>query len=636
MFDTLINRSVYCQSVLKGFASYPPTTLKATPGFAAQVVAGIAVCALFGAPAAWSDTLVEQRGAQVAGRVIHGRAPLDQVRIYAIETSDAEWTRTVTDFNGHFLLDQLAPGLYKLIAYKAGYVPAVLLLTRGETGESQFLEIELGELDEEVDADFWSARRAIPQDVLRDFEVALTADPDAIDGSIQNEIGALRTRVQAFTGVDDRVASAVTGGDVSLDGQLGKTRVGVSGGFREFGALSDQIGSSKALTVTLASHGNDVEVTSVRHDLDQPSRNAVAFERHAVGWSRDFGRAGRSRVRAEFTEQQGFYDVGALGFYAPDASRDFELQAEHTTQLTDGHTLTAGLNYRDTSAYSWGIAPDLEAAPRLDLYSNGGVQVQPRVLVQYGLVTTLHDGAVSFVPRGGAVLRLNNRWTASTMAAQRVYSDDSDLFGFRPVLAENYRGCQVGQKSCYQVEFAREASDDQRFAVGATHRQFDETLQLFFDDDLLNRLDTVYLVEGDELPELSVSYTTRLAPGILSRLESNLAIGGGGQIPGVGLQPAENRVQYLVTSFDTYFERSDTGVYVAFQRLEQSVQGHQMSPLDLDKLQLRLTQDLTSLVQLADLAVSVNYELALGDHPNEPAAADELRQRLTGGVALSF
>ncbi len=636
MFDTLFKRSVYWQVVLKGFAPNSSTTLRATPGFAAQVVAGIVVCSLLAAPAAWSDSTGEQTEARVAGRVLHGRTPLEQVRIYAIEAAADGWTRTETDFNGHFLLDRLAPGLYKLIAYKAGYVPAVLLLTRGETGESQFVEIELGELDEEADSDFWSARRAIPQDVLRDLEVAQAADTDSIDGSIQNEIGSLRTQVQAFTGVDDRVASAVTGGGVSLDGQIGKTRVGLSGDFREFGSLRDEIGSSNALTVTVASHGNDVEVTSVRHDLDQPSRDAVAFERHAVGWSRDFGRAGRSRVRAEFTEQQGFYDAGALGFYAPDASKDFELQAEHTTQLTAGHYLTAGLSYRDMSAYSLGVAPALESAPRLDLYSNGGVQIQPRVLVQYGLVTTLHDGAVSFVPRGGAVLRLNDRWTASTLAAQRVYSDDSDLYGMRPVLAENYSGCQIGQKSCYQVEFARDVSDDQRFTIGATHRQFDETLQLFFDDDLLNRLDTVYLVDGDQLPELSVSYTTRLAPGILSRLQSNLAVGGGGQLPGFGQRPAENRVQYLVTSFDTHFERSDTGVYVAFQRLEQSIQGRQLAPLDLDKLQLRLTQDLTSLVQLADLAVSVNYELAVGDHPNESVAADEMRQRLTGGVALSF
>lgn len=573
----------------------------------------------------------------LAGRVINQQSPLDAVRIYAIETGNEQWTRTETDDRGRFLLQALAPGLYKLIAFKVGYVPAVLLLTHGEADEARFVEIELGELDAQPPEDFWTARGDIPADVLRDLQL-VEVDDERLDGSIQDEVRPLRTQVQAYAGSDDRVAGgAVSGGSVAVDGRLGAARVAMSGDFREFGSHRRQVGSSQAVTVSVASRASDVEVTSVRHDLEADKRSTlVAFERHAVGWSRDFGRAGRSQVRAQFTDQEGFYDAGSLGAIAPDSSRALEIQAEHTAQLTDSHYLTAGVNYRETMAVPDSLTFGLEPGQRIELYSDGGVQVQPRVLVQYGLVTTLQDGALSFVPRGGAVVRLTDRWTASTLAAQRVYTDDTDIFGFRPVLAENYEGCQSGQEACYRVEFARRISDDRRFSVAASHRAFDETLQLFFDDDLLNRLDTVYLVDGDKLPELTVSYTTRLAPGVLSKLESHFAAGGGGQIVGVG-RPAHNEVRYLVTSLDTRFERSDTGVYVAFQKLQQSTQGRHLSPLALDKVQLRLTQELTSLVELADLAVSVNYELARGTHPSEPdLAGDDVRQRLTGGVALSF
>lgn len=624
--------------MLKGFAPLHSTKI-ATRRLAAGVIAG-GVALLLGGPTALASGVTEPVGESVApflaGRVISQKAPLERVRVYAIETADEQWSRTETDAQGRFLLESLAPGLYKLIAFKVGYVPAVLLLTRGEADEPQFVEIELGELEEQPADDFWSARGQIPTDVLRDLELALAEVDDAIHGSVQNEIRALRTQVQAYAGSDDRVTGgAITGGSVAVDGQLGDTRVAMSGDFREFGSPHDQVGSSQSVSVSVESRASDVEVTSVRHDFEA-QRSPMAFEHHAVDWSRDFGRAGRSQVRAEFTKQHGFYGAGGLGLIAPDASRAFEFKAEHTAQLTDAHHLTAGVNYRETMEIPEALALGLEPAQRVELYSDGGFRIQPRVLVQYGLITTLQDGVLSFVPRGGAVVRLNDRWTASTLAAQRVYTDDTDVFGFRPVLADNYQGCQSGQESCYQVEFARQISDDRRFAIGASHRTFDETLQLFFDEDLLNRLDTIYLVDGDELPELTLSYTTRVAPGVLSRLQSHLAIGGGGQVV-TATRAAENQVQYLVTSLDTHFERSDTGVYVAFQKLQQSAQGRQLSALDLDKLQLRLTQELNSLVDIADLAVSLNYELARGTHPNEPdLEVDELRQRLTGGVALSF
>lgn len=639
MFDTLNVCSVYCLMVLKGLSPNFHTTVTATRRLGAGFVAVVALCALGGAGATMADSAAEPAAVWLAGRVLHQSAPVEQVHVYAIEDANEEWTRTETDANGHFLLEELAPGLYKLIAYKTGFVPAVLMLTRGERDEAQFVEIELGSLDSKDENNFWTARRNIPGDVLRDIEIATAESDQDSDGSIQDPIQPLRTQVQAFAGTDDRIGSAVSGGRVAVDGQFGDKRVALSGDFREFGSPRDELGSTQAMTVSVESQVSDVEVTTLRHDLAAASTtDAVALQRHAVGWSRDFGRAGHSQVRAQFTEQHGFYDAGGLGPMAPDASRAFELLAEYTAELTESHFLTAGINYRETESLPESINPGLETGQRIDIYSEGGVQVQPRVLVQYGLVTTLRDGVVSFVPRGGAVLRLGDRWKASTLVAQRVYSEDeTGVLAFRPVMAESYNGCQSGQSSCYQIELARQVGDDRHFSVAASHREFDETLQLFFDEDLLDRLDTVYLVAGDQLPELAVSYSTYWTPGIRSRVESSLAVGGGGQVMTVGDPMAENRVRYLVTSLDTYFERSDTGVYVALQQLQQSIQGRQLTPLDLDKLQLRLTQDLKSLVQMADVAVSLNYELARGAHPGEPdRPEDEVRQRLTGGVALSF
>ena len=103
----------------------------------------------------------------------------------------------------------------------------------------------------------------------------------------------------------------------------------------------------------------------------------------------------------------------------------------------------------------------------------------------------------------------------------------------------------------------------------------------------------------------------------------------------------ENEVRYLVTSVDTRFEETDTGLYFAFHRLEQELTpliGTQVasgSDIALERLQVGISQDLGFLSRMAsDLAVHLDVELSRGGASQE--LADELRKRITGGLAITF
>ncbi len=640
-FDTQKRASLYFQMVSNFFVNRFVQS-----GFGRGLaLAGLAVVSLqLPAGAATVETVPRS---QLQGTVVHREAPVDQVRVYAFETLNEAWKRTETDDSGRFLFDRLAPGLYKLIAYKAGFVPAVLMLTRGEVDDAQYVQIQLSALENESDGeDFWSARRKVPQDVLRDIQTYLAVDGSGAAGSVQDALLASRTQVQAFAGTDDRApGNTVSGGSVAVDGVWGSARFELAGDYREFGnGERSGGGASHAITLAVDAKESEVEVTTLRHQLDDVA-SKVALERHSLGWTRDFGRAGRSSVSAEFTEQDGFfrtYGRGRLGRIAPQSSRQLQVRAEHAAALTGRHSIRAGVAYEQTEILPAQLTTLSSPQPyqRLDFFSEAGFRIKPRVLVEYGLVTTLRDGALSFVPRGGAVVQLNDRWSASTTAAQRVYDERQDYFGYRPVLAEHYDGCTSGQKSCYQVEFARVAENDNRFAIAATHREFDETLQLFFDEDLLDRFDTLYLVDGDALPEVEIAYTSRWSPTVVAQMRSSVGVGGGGMLTMRRRRPAENTVQYFVTSLDTQFETTDTGLYIAFQQLEQGVdpiRGDAWTALDVDKLQLRLTQDLRQFMEEASVAVRLSVELARGVDPNRNLRqADDVRQRLTGGVAVTF
>ena len=137
----------------------------------------------------------------------------------------------------------------------------------------------------------------------------------------------------------------------------------------------------------------------------------------------------------------------------------------------------------------------------------------------------------------------------------------------------------------------------------------------------------------------------RLTPTILARLESNLAAGGGGVLLNTSEEPYENDVRYMVTSIDTQFERTSTGVFLSFHHLAQN-----LSPMEsartrvteeqaLERLQVMVTQDLAFLKKLAsDLAFQLNMEFSRGSLPSGRQYDDpeQLRRRVTGGVAVKF
>jgi hypothetical protein len=118
--------------------------------------------------------------------------------------------------------------------------------------------------------------------------------------------------------------------------------------------------------------------------------------------------------------------------------------------------------------------------------------------------------------------------------------------------------------------------------------------------------------------------------------------GGGGLLQTGGRKSYENEVRYLVTSIDTLFEETATGIFLAFHRLEQElspVKGNRASPaLELERLQLGLRQDLSILQHLAtNLALHLNMEFSRGASTDSSVLElDDLRKRVTGGVAVRF
>ena len=131
-------------------------------------------------------------------------APIPSAHVYAYSLADFGLRKVLTDLAGRFQFAGLPAGLYHIVAFKPGFLPAVVALTRQTADRDQTLDLHLLPEDpaEPRNAeDYWEARSRIPPDVLREIETqssleAVWADLDSVGGFSRFETG-----VQARAGV---------------------------------------------------------------------------------------------------------------------------------------------------------------------------------------------------------------------------------------------------------------------------------------------------------------------------------------------------------------------------------------------------------------------------------------------------
>lgn len=634
----------------------------------ALIPVALGTAALLGLPAGLVADSVEPRtSGGLAGRVVGEEEPLSSATVYAYQLADLSLRKAVTNQEGRFLFEDLPAGLYQIVAHRSGFVPAMTVISRVSAAARQFLELQLTtEAEQGLEPgveEFWSLRQRMPADVLRDLQLAELANelpPEAQDRPVRFE-----TEMQAMTGVDSSTPvgdMALAGGRVGVRGTLGDVAVDVRGDLLRMGlpvaSLSESQGglvSSVSVRVEGPQETQiDLQTRSDRlFGFHEGEVAPVDYEQVRVGWSQVLGERLHSEVSAHYVSETNFFrQTWTDPVHAPDASKRWRVEAALSGVLNDRAGWRAGMRYRvfDGTSRALERGPDYGLEPLalqhvVSLFGEGTWTLLPSVLLEYGLTTTLRDGDTILIPDVGVVLQLSSSWQLAGAVSHRL-RDDSERLGreLLPVFISELDHCDQVDAYCYRAFASRETGDDNRIQVGAVHRQFAETLRLFFSDNPLNRSDSLYLVPGDEVPEIQVTVVRRLSPNVLTKLESHIGRGGGGVFLAANHHRYENSVRYLLASLDTHFRPTATAIAIAFHLLEQELRtlhgvGGGSPPDSLERLQILLNQDLNVLLDLrADWALLLNVELARGGlQGGSPLTAnDETRRRLMGGVAVRF
>lgn len=605
-----------------------------------------------------SQDLASRLGEGLVYGVVRGdSSPITAARVYAYHLADRTFQRVLTDARGEFAFGELPAGLYQIIAHKTGFAPAVISLTRYAVEHSQFLEVELlpeaEEGAQQVES-YWDIQQRIPGDVLReieDLDALETASFAAPRGGLAAVPDRIATRISTGVGVDDLQSTGpatLTGGELDLQTQWGGLDVDLEGVYWHLASTADEVagtGDGLQSRVALKFEGRDdtqVRLATRQNRLGggNGETRPVDFRDYQLGFSRDFDARSSSAVGIQVTEQENFYRQAETDpAEIPEASRSVEVHGTYNRELTERSTLETGLRYRERQILRARDSLLRPTTERVDLFGRGGYRVLPTVLVEYGSFITMEDGSLSLYPQGGVVVQLNPRWQASGLFSQRIEGDPTLRPDLMPVYYGEGGSCELGEEHCYKLLFSRSVGDES-LAFSAVHREFGETVRLFFDEDFFDQLESLFLVEGDQLPELQVSVVRRLSPSILTRIESSVAAGGGGVFYGQGNQPFENQVRFLKTSIDTRFQSTGSGLFVAFHHLQQDLSplvGAGLGPvaeLATDRLQVRVSQDLDALIDLpAEWAVHLNMEVSSSSTQDRE---DELRRRVLGGIAVKF
>ncbi len=594
------------------------------------------------------------RNGLLTGRVSVDRSPLTAVRVYAYQLTDLTLSKATTNRAGHFAFANLPAGLYKVIAHKVGFVPAVVMVTRTTANAYQYLDLELAQdADSQAQeaADFWTIRSRIPTDVLHEIVMAESQELAPEGPPVNNDFSAV---MSALTGIEDLAQlgeAHLTGGAVDLQGQMGSLQFGMNGDFQRLqgNAGLTTFGEANRVSFDIEAESAKVNVSGRQSSFVGADRGAESMmpsdlEHYGVAWRQQIG-GGESTFRAGYVQESNFYqDAGLTPAGVPEASTTWTVEGAYERQITSRNSLRSGLTYRQMEA-SYALDPTA-AIPRerVDLFSLGDWALRDTLVVQYGMFTTLSDGTLSFSPQAGVVVGLGQDWQVEGSVRHRFDQDVAEFVPqFMPTYFDNSNDCGTAEQFCYKAKLTRLLADGGEWSVGALHREYSETLRVFFSESFFDRFDSLFFVPGDRLPELQFALQRNLGSHVEARFESNIGSGGGGQFVTSDGGRFENQIGYLVTSIDTQIKPTSTGVLVAFHRMEQNLQSQDSSDrglaapkVDLDRLQILLRQDLQRLLGWAsDWAVTLDMQLSRGVLPYT-ASTDDVHKRVVGGLAVRF
>src|SRR5688572_16295286 len=176
---------------------------------------------------------------QVLGTVTVAARPAANVLVIALNLQNFAATQTYTLTDGSFSIPALSAGIYKIIAVKQGFTPAITMVVPTSAKHRVALKLETESRSRRGDANqaIWELRGSLPPDILHELDQVLQPVEMA-----SYDIPRFRGEMLSLTGVSNQTTNpAFAQTALGVQGRLNETwQVGIRGNMQRFEDPTDK------------------------------------------------------------------------------------------------------------------------------------------------------------------------------------------------------------------------------------------------------------------------------------------------------------------------------------------------------------------------------------------------------------
>src|ERR1043166_7348745 len=566
---------------------------------------------------------------QVLGSVTTAARPVANALVIALNLSSLEASQTFTAIDGSFHMPSLPAAVYKVIAVKAGFIPAMAMIV--PTKETHKIALALkNEKNAGRDANqqIWELRASLPPDVLREIDNVLV-ERQAQMASLTPMMSAPRFRgeMSSITGVPQQSTAPSTAQTaLGVESRLGESwQLGFRGNLHRVEDPTDDarfgtpLAESSAMLMELRSSPTDaVRVASTkswwryRDDAIAPQQNAD-IRSHNIEWEH-----GDAKLQVRYLAQQNLFNANP--------GSDLIEVAGNTTVLQAGRTdVGVSLRVAQESLHNIPNATFRTA----DLTASANLDVSPRLMLQYGVSSRLGLYGTEWAPRSGAEWKIGKDTALVVSGLYKVYQQDQQ--NAMPAIVVWSDESHVLPRYAYSVGIVSGDETKSGISLVGSVMRADAPLRVIFTDGFEQFWDGLYVDAGDVRRDLRLNCRKELVQRILIDVSSSA-----GYIRPAIPSLVDGNKNFITGDLQSPYEPTGTTVAISYREMRQPQQNRAGADYRSERVNVRLAQPVHFLL---DLKLLVGVEVARAD--NSPYLLDTIdpnggTRKYTGGLAVNF
>ncbi len=572
-----------------------------------------------------ADSLPLPTALNILGVVTNAARPVAHALVIALNLNTLEARQTFSGNDGAFSIPLLPAAVYRVIAVKQGFAPAMTMIvpTRAEYRLALRLDDEKrGRKD--VNQEIWEIRGSLPPDVLRELEMAM-APPVALASS-DYQIPRLKGEMVSMTSVADQPSNpgfAQTA--LGVQSRLGDNwQIGFRGNIHRIDDPSDDarfgtaVAESSAMQMELRSSATEAyRVASTkswwRYRNDLPaSQQEAGIRSHNLEWEH-----GDAHVQVRYLEQQNLF-VGNPG------SDLIEIAGNTTVMQTRRSDLGVALRVTQESLHNTANATFRTA----DFTANATLEIVPSLILRYGMSSRLGLYGTEWAPRTGAEWKLSKDTSFVISGLYKLYEQERQ--NMMPSIVAWSDDSRVLPRYAYSFGFVSGDDAHNRLSAIATVSAADSPLRVIFADGFEQFWDGLYIDTGDLRRDIRLACRKEIGRYFLIEISSSA----GEATPTRSAISTGDKV-YVTGDVQSTYHPSGTTLAVSYRQLRQP-QPNGTADYRTQRVNVRVAQGLHLPL---DLKVLLGIEVARA--ANSPFLLDTLdadgtSRKYIGGLAVNF